>query len=95
MKRFDLSVEARETGKHIDRRVTTMIDEDLARIRTHRNNIARLWRLLRTDLTGPERTSLERRLREERAALDTLAATTFPIVLCKNAATGRSRAAAR
>lgn len=55
-----------------------MIDEDLARIRTHRNNIARYWRLLRADLTDLERTSLERRLSEERAALSALAAATFP-----------------
>jgi len=30
----------------IDRLGTMMIDENLARIRTHRNNIARYWRLL-------------------------------------------------
>ncbi len=50
----------------------------LERIRTHRNNIARYWRLLRSELSDSERSSIERRLAEERAALNALAAETFP-----------------
>jgi hypothetical protein len=55
-----------------------MIDENLARIRTHRNNIARYWRLLRSGLSDFERSSVEPRLAEERASLNALAAETFP-----------------
>ena len=56
-----------------------MIDENLARIRTHRSNIARYWRLLRSELSDFERSSIERRLAEERASLNALAAKTFPL----------------
>ncbi len=56
-----------------------MLDENLARIRAHRNNIQRYRRLLKTRLTELERHFIERRLKEERAALDALAATTFPV----------------
>jgi hypothetical protein len=62
----------------IDRLETMMIDENLAKIRTHRNNIARCWRLLRSELSDSERSSIERRLAEERASLNGLAAETFP-----------------
>jgi hypothetical protein len=55
-----------------------MLDEDLARIRAHRNNIHRYRRLLRTKLSELERQFIERRLAEEQAALDALAADTFP-----------------
>jgi hypothetical protein len=58
-----------------------MIDEDLARIRAHRNNIARFPRLLSTELTDLERSSIERRLAEERSALTALASDTFPLLL--------------
>jgi len=39
--------------------MTTMMDENIARLRSHRNNIARYRRLLQTKLTD-----LERELRE-------------------------------
>jgi hypothetical protein len=55
-----------------------MIDDKLARSRTHRNNIDRYRRLLKTRLTELERHYIERRLSEEQSALDKLAASTFP-----------------
>jgi len=57
----------------------TMLDEDLARIRAHRNNIHRYRRLLRTKLSELERQFIERRLAEEQTALDALTADTFPV----------------
>ncbi|AHY49411.1 hypothetical protein BJS_08535 [Bradyrhizobium japonicum SEMIA 5079] len=59
--------------------MTTMLDEDLARIRAHRNNIHRYRRLLRTKLSELERQFIERRLAEEQVALKSLAAETFPV----------------
>ncbi|MDA9546260.1 hypothetical protein ACM43_17860 [Bradyrhizobium sp. CCBAU 45321] len=56
-----------------------MLDENLARIRAHRNNIHRYRRLLKTRLSQLERQFIERRLAEERSALDGLTATTFPV----------------
>jgi hypothetical protein len=56
-----------------------MIDENLARIRTHRNNIDRYKRLLKTDLSDLERQFIERRLNEEASSLEKLAASTFPV----------------
>ena len=56
-----------------------MIDQKLARLRTHRNTINRYNRLLETDLTELERRFIEKRMSEERTAMDTLAASTFPI----------------
>lgn len=56
-----------------------MLDKDLARIRAHRNNIHRYRGLLRTKLSELERQFIERRLAEEQAALDALAADTFPV----------------
>ncbi|MGY4626270.1 hypothetical protein [Bradyrhizobium sp. USDA 4486] len=56
-----------------------MLDEDLARIRAHRNNIFRYRRLLKTRLSDLERQFIERRLSEERAALAALASNTFPV----------------
>jgi len=52
--------------------MTTMIDQQTARIRTHRNNIHRYQRLLRTRLTDLEREFLERRLAEEQSQLEGL-----------------------
>ena len=46
-------------------RMTTMIEENIARLRTHRNSIARYLRLLQTKLTDLERQFIERRLSEE------------------------------
>ena len=54
-----------------------MIDEKFALLRTHRNNIMRYRRLLNTKLTECERQFIERRLSEERSAMEKLAASTF------------------
>jgi hypothetical protein len=56
-----------------------MIDTELALLRTHRNNIGRYQRLLKTELTEFERRFIERRLAEERSAIEKLAASTFPL----------------
>ncbi|PDT89791.1 hypothetical protein CO669_13445 [Bradyrhizobium sp. Y36] len=56
-----------------------MLDENLARIRAHRNNIHRYRRLLKTRLSQLERNFIERRLAEEKLALDALSAATFPL----------------
>ena len=61
-------------------RVLIMIDENLARLHAHRNNIKRYRRLLQTSLTTLERNFIERRIAEEEAALDRLAVDTFAIV---------------
>jgi hypothetical protein len=50
-----------------------MTDEDLARLRAHDNNISRYRRLLKTKLSDLERRFLERRLSEERSAVESLA----------------------
>jgi hypothetical protein len=59
--------------------MTTMIDENFALLRTHRNNISRYRRLLTTKLTEFERQFIERRLSEERSAMERLASSTFPL----------------
>jgi hypothetical protein len=56
-----------------------MFDEDLARIRVHRNNIHRYRRLLKTRLSDLERQFIERRLSEEQAAVKALLSETFPV----------------
>lgn len=58
-----------------------MIDDELALLRAHRNNIGRYQRLLKTELTEFERRFIERRLSEERSAIERLSASTFPLVL--------------
>jgi hypothetical protein len=58
-----------------------MIDENLARLRAHRNNIHRYRRLLATKLTELERAYIERRLKEEHAAMAALSEETFPFAL--------------
>jgi hypothetical protein len=50
-----------------------MIDQQLARLRTHRN-IQRYRNLLQTNLTELERQFVEKRLIEEQSNLDSLAA---------------------
>jgi hypothetical protein len=60
--------------------MTTMIDENLARLQTHRNNIHRYRRLLGTQLSELERQYLERRLSEEQTAIEMLS-TIFPLKL--------------
>ncbi|MCK1341204.1 hypothetical protein IVB38_35720 [Bradyrhizobium sp. 38] len=55
-----------------------MLDQDLARLRAHRNNLSRYRRLLKTKLSDIERRFVERRLAEEQTALEALAADVFP-----------------
>ena len=57
-----------------------MMDENIACLRTHRNNIARYRRLLQTKLTDLERQFIERRLSEEQSDYERLTKATFPIV---------------
>ena len=54
-----------------------MLDENLARLRTHRNNISRIAAPQDTP-TDYEREFIERRLAEELSAFHALAAVTFP-----------------
>ena len=56
-----------------------MLDENLARLRAHRNNIHRYRRLLKTKLSDIERQFIERRLQEEQSAMAALTNLTFPI----------------
>jgi hypothetical protein len=49
-----------------------MIDQQLARLRTHRNNIERYRNLLQTNLTELEKQFIEKRLIEEQSNLDSL-----------------------
>nr|WP_084029774.1 hypothetical protein [Bradyrhizobium sp. LMTR 3] len=58
-----------------------MIDENLARLRAHRNNVHRYRRLLATRLSDLERAYIERRLGEEQASIDALSQETFPFSL--------------
>jgi hypothetical protein len=57
-----------------------MIEEKLARLRTHRNNISRYRRLLKTQLTDFERQFIEKRLSEERSAMESMVDAPFPLV---------------
>ena len=59
--------------------IIAMLDERFARLRTHRNNIARYQGLLKTDLTDLERQFIERRLSEEQSEFELLSADTFPL----------------
>ena len=56
-----------------------MFEQNLARIRTHRNNIYRYRRLLRTELSDLERDFIDRRMAREQAAMEALVAETFPV----------------
>jgi hypothetical protein len=69
-----------------------MFDENLARIRTHRNNIHRYRGLLRTKLSDLERDFIEKRMAEEQTALDALVVENFPVAfsLPKNPSTSSS-----
>jgi hypothetical protein len=51
-----------------------MIDEEVARLSAHGNNIDRYRRLLKTNLSDIERQFIERRLKEEAAAVEFLSA---------------------
>ena len=55
-----------------------MIDQQLARLRTHRSNIQRYRNLLQTSLTELERQFIEKRLIEEQSNLESLA-TSLPL----------------
>ena len=57
-----------------------MLDENLVRLRDHRNNIHRYRRLLATQLTDLERDFIERRLKEEQAAMAAISEETFPFI---------------
>lgn len=57
-----------------------MFEANLARIRTHRNNIHRYRGLLRTELSDLEREFIEKRMADEQTALDALVAETFPVI---------------
>ena len=56
-----------------------MFEQNLARIRTHRNNIRRYRRLLRAELSDLERDFIDRRIAGEQAALNAMVAETFPV----------------
>ena len=56
-----------------------MLDERFARLRTHRNNIARYRGLLKNYLTDLERQFIERRLSEEQSEFERLTSGTFPL----------------
>ena len=58
-----------------------MFDENLVRIRTRRNKIDRYRTLLWTNLSDLDRDFIERRMADEQADLDALAAETFPATL--------------
>lgn len=61
--------------------MATMIDDNLARMRTHWSAIQRHRRLLKTKLTEHDRQYVCRRLSEEECALESLRASIFPMVL--------------
>jgi hypothetical protein len=72
-----------------------MVDEEsFARLKTHRNNILRYCQLLETKLTDLERQIIQRRLSEEQAAIEILAAATFPLIFKGPAASPRDPRAA-
>ena len=56
-----------------------MLDAQFARLRTHRNNIARYRRLLNTNLTDLERQFIEKRLSEEQSEFELLSGDIFPL----------------
>jgi len=72
----------------------TMPDEKLARLRMHRDNIRRYRRLLDTKLTELERQFINQRLAEERSALESVAASPFPLGFQIAALAARQAAAA-
>ena len=67
-----------------------MLDERLARLRAHRNNIHRYRRLLQTNLTELERNYVDSRLKEEETLFKQLSAAGVPVVvLPRGSATAR------
>lgn len=69
-----------------------MIDDDLASLRAHRNNIRRYQRLLQTSLTDVERRFIEKRLAEERRAAEEIAASTFDLTIPASRRSNRATA---
>jgi hypothetical protein len=67
------------------------IEENLSRLRAHRDNIHRYRRLLATRLSELERAYILKRLQDEEAASQALIETTFPFSL---PSTGQSSRAA-
>jgi hypothetical protein len=70
-----------------------MLNETLARMRRHHNNIARSCKLLKISLNDLERQFLERRFAEEQSALEKIAASTLHLAFRVSAsppAIGRS-----
>jgi hypothetical protein len=61
--------------------MTMMTDEQMARMRAHRNNIYRYRHLLQTKLTELERDFIEKRLAEEQSNLERLAVSGFTFAL--------------
>lgn len=55
------------------------VDEELGLLRGHRSNISRYQRLLKTELTEFERRFIERRVSEERSAIEKVAVSAFPL----------------
>ena len=58
-----------------------MTDDKVTRLRAHTNNISRYRRLLGTNLSDLERGFIERRLNEERLAVQSL--TNSPVSACR------------
>ena len=56
-----------------------MIDENWDLLRARRNNVSRYRRLLQTELTELERRYIERRLNEEKSAMESLTSSTAPL----------------
>ncbi|MHB0790248.1 hypothetical protein [Bradyrhizobium sp. 5.13L] len=61
-----------------------MMEDNLARMRTHRNAIQRHRRLLKTKLSEHDRQYIWRRLSEEESALESLLASIFPMVFTES-----------
>jgi hypothetical protein len=61
-------------GNFVNRtqRIYRMIDENWDHLRGRRNNVSRYRRLLQTELTELERRFIERRLNEEKSAMESL-----------------------
>ncbi len=55
-----------------------MIDENWDHLHVRQNNVRRYRRLLQTELTELERRYIERRLNEEKSAIESLASSTAP-----------------
>jgi hypothetical protein len=67
------------TQKRSGLRKRPMLDDRLARLRSHRNNILRYRKLLNTKLLEHERLFILRRLSEEQSAIEELARSNFPL----------------